>query len=79
MINILKFIGTLKAYVRYIDEDIRGEYTFNIKGHEVMATFAEKPNNDILPRLREILLGTSHIRQSDAPDIKLKKNIKEAV
>ena len=42
-------------------------------------TFSEKPNNDILPRLREILLGDSHIRQSDAPDIKLKENIKEAV
>ena len=79
MISILKFIGTLKAYVRYIDEDIRGEYTFNIKGHEVIATFTDKPNREIASRLREILLGDSHIRQSDGPDIKLKKNIKEAV
>ena len=75
----MKYIGILKAYIRYLNDDIRGEYTFNIKGHEVVATFAEKPNNDILPRIREILLGDSHIRQSDAPDIKLKKNIKEAV
>ena len=75
----MKYIGILKAYIRYLDDDIRGEYSFKFKGHEVVATFAEKPNNDILPRLREILLGDSHIRQSDAPDIKLKENIKEAV
>lgn len=75
----MKYIGILKAYIRYLDNDIRGEYSFKVKGHEVVATFTEKPNNEILPRLREILLGTSHIRQSDAPDIKLKKNIKEAV
>ena len=75
----MKYIGILKAYIRYLDEDIRGEYSFKVKSHEVVATFAEKPNTDILPRLREILLGDSHIRQSDTPDIKLKKNIKEAV
>ena len=76
---MVKYIGILKAYIRYLDDDIRGEYCFKVKGHEVVATFAEKPNNDILPRLREILLGDSHIRQSDTPDIKLKKNVKEAV
>ena len=76
---MIKFIGILKAYIRHLNDDIRGEYSFKVKGHEVVATFAEKPNNDILPRIREILLGDSHIRQSDAPDIKLKKNIKEAV
>ena len=75
----MKYIEILKAYIRYLVNDIRGEYTFKVKGHEVIATFTEKPNNDILPRLREILLGDSHIRQNDAPDIKLKKNIKEAV
>ena len=75
----MKYIGILKAYIRYLDDDIRGEYSFMVKGHEVVATFIEKPNTDILPRLREILLGDSHIRQSDAPDIKLKENIKEAV
>ena len=75
----MKYIGILKAYIRYLDEDIRGEYCFKVKGHEVVATFTEKPNTDILPRLREILLGDSHIRQTDSADIKLKKNIKEAV
>ncbi len=75
----MKYIGILKAYIHYLNDDIRGEYSFKVKGHEVVATFAEKRNNDILPRIREILLGDSHIRQSDAPDIKLKKNIKEAV
>lgn len=75
----MKYIGILKAYIRYLDEDIRGEYSFKVKGHEVVATFAEKPNQEIFFRIKEILLGDSHIRQSDAPDIKLKKNIKEAV
>lgn len=76
---MIKYIGILKAYIRHLNDDIRGEYCFKVKGHEVVATFAEKPNNDILPRLREILLGDSHIRQSDTPDIRLKKNVKEAV
>ena len=75
----MKYIGILKAYIRYLNDDIRGEYSFKVKGHEVVATFAEKRNNDILPRIREILLGDSHIRQSDTPDIKLKESIKEAV
>ena len=55
----MKYIGILKAYIRYLDDDVRGEYSFKVKGHEVVATFAEKPNNDILPRLREILLGAT--------------------
>ena len=59
--------------------DTHGECVLNVKGIEVIATFAEKPNTDILPRLREILLGDSHIRQTDTSDIKLKENIKEAV
>ena len=67
----------MQLYIRYLDEDIRGEYCFKVKGHEVVATFAEKPNNDILPRLREILLGDSHIRQTDTPDVKIKKKPKE--
>ena len=75
----MKYIGILKAYIRYLDDDIRGEYCFKVKGHEVIATFAEKPNKEIFSRMKEILLGDSHIRQSDTPDIKLKKNIKEAV
>ena len=75
----MKYIGILKEYIRYLDEDIRGEYSFKVKGHEVVATFAEKPNKEIFSRIKEILLGDSHIRQSDTPDIKLKKNIKEAV
>ena len=59
--------------------DIHGEGVLNINGVEFIATFAEKPNKEIFSRMKEILLGDSHIRQSDAPDIKLKKNIKEAV
>ena len=61
------------------EADQRAEYRYSVKGYEVIALFAEKPNKEILTRVKEILLGDSHIRQSDAPDIKLKKNIKEAV
>ena len=65
--------------MEFILTDIHGECVLNIKGVEVIATFAEKPNKEIFFRIKEILLGDSHIRQSDAPDIKLKENIKEAV
>ena len=59
--------------------DIHGECVLNIKGYEVIATFTEKPNQEIFFQIKEILLGDLHIRQSDTPDIKLKENIKEAV
>ena len=59
--------------------DIRAEYTFKVKGYTVTATFIEKPNPDILPRLREILLGDSHIRQVSPASCKMEKKPKEAV
>ena len=66
-------------FFHWLSTDNRGEYRFTVKGHEVVATFSDKPDKEIFSRMKEILLGDSHIRQSDAPDIKLKKNIKEAV
>ena len=68
-----------KIFFHWLSTDNRGEYRFTVKGHEVVATFSEKLNKEILTRLKEILLGDSHIRQSDASGIKVKKNIKEAV
>ena len=65
--------------MEFILTDTHGECVLNIKGYEVIATFTEKPNQEIFFRIKEILLGDSHIRQSDTPDIKLKENIKEAV
>lgn len=59
--------------------DIRAEYTFKVNGYEVTATFTERPNRDLLPRLREILLGDSHIRQSSPAPCKMEKKQKEAV
>lgn len=59
--------------------DISAEYTFTVKGYEVTATFAEHPNRDLLPRLREILLGDSHIRQESASKGTIQKKSKEAV
>ena len=59
--------------------DVRAEYTFKVNGSEVTATFTEKPNPDILPRLREILLGDSHIRQVSPAPCKMEKKPKEAV
>ena len=65
--------------MEFILTDTHGECVLNIKGVEVIATFAEKPNKEIYSRMKEILLGDSHIRQSDTPDIKLKENIKEDI
>ena len=59
--------------------DIRAEYTFKVKGYEVTATFTEHPNSDLLLRLREILLGDSHIRQTSPAPCKMEKKRKEAV
>ena len=72
----MKFIKWLFYYLK---TDKRGEYTFYDKGHKVVANFTEEPNTELFPRIKEILLGDSHIRQTDTPDIKLNKNIKEAV
>lgn len=76
MMNIKR---KLKIFFRWLCTDTRGEFRFTVKGHEVVATFSDKPDKDILNRMKEILLGDSHIRQTDTADIKLKKNIKEAV
>ena len=59
--------------------DIRAEYTFKVKDYEVTASFAEHPNRDLLPRLREILLGDSHIRQVSPAPCKMEKKQKEVV
>lgn len=59
--------------------DVRAEYTFKVKGHEVTVAFTERPNRDLLPRLREILLGDSHIRQTAPAPCKMEKKQKEAV
>ena len=59
--------------------DIRAEYTFKVNGYEVIATFTERPNRDLLPLLSEILLGDSHIRQESASKCTIQKKSKEAV
>ena len=69
----------IKWLLYYLITDRRGEYTFYVKGHKVIANFTEEPNTELFLRIKEILFGDSHIRQTDTPDIKLKENIKEAV
>ena len=64
---------------RFILNDTSGSFVFNVDGHEITATFTEKRNDDLVPRLREILLGYPHIRHDTPSDSKIKKNIKEAV
>ena len=59
--------------------ETRAEYTFKVKGYEVIATFTERPNQNLLPRLREILLGDSHIRQTSPAPYNIEKKQKEAV
>ena len=67
----------IKWMFYYLITDRRGEYVFEVKGHKVIANFTEEPNKELFPRIREILLGDSHIRQTDTPDIKIKKKSKE--
>lgn len=69
----------LKSKLIYVLKDLRGEYRFSVKGYEIIATFTEEPNTEILPRIKEILLGDSHIRQNGTPNIRIKAKIKEAV
>lgn len=53
----MKVINMLKSFMIYVITDKSGEYKFSVKGHEISATFTDKPNKEILPRLKEILLG----------------------
>ena len=53
----MKVINMLKTFMIFVITDKSGEYKFNVKGHEISATFTAKPNKGILPRLKEILLG----------------------
>ena len=53
----MKVINMLKSFMIFVITDKSGEYKFNVKGHEISATFTDKPNKEILPRLKEILLG----------------------
>jgi hypothetical protein len=69
----------IKWMFYYLITDRRGEYVFEVKGHKVIATFTEEPNKELFPRIREILLGDSHIRHTDTSDSKIEKTIKEAV
>ncbi len=54
--EITKQIQPLRKKLR-----IHGEYTFSVNGHEITATFSEKRNNDLVNRLREILISWSEI------------------
>lgn len=69
----------LREKFRFILNDTSGTFVFNVDGHEITATFAEERNDELLPRLREILLGYPHIRHDTPSDSKIEKNIKEAV
>ena len=56
----MKGLKKLKVFLIYVLADKRGEYKFHVKGHEVEATFTDEPNPQIVPRLREILLGDAN-------------------
>ena len=60
----MKVINMLKSFMIYVITDKSGEYKFNVKGHEISATFTDKPNKEILPRLKEILLGEVNLSAS---------------
>jgi hypothetical protein len=60
----MKVINMLKTFMIYVITDKSGEYKFSVKGHEISATFTDKPNKEILPRLKEILLGEANLSTS---------------
>ena len=69
----------LRENFRFILNDTSGSFVFNVDGHEITATFTEKYNDELMPRLREILLGYPHIRHDSPSDSTIEKSIKEAV
>ena len=73
----MKFLKELKARIIFLIHDRRAEYKFRVKDHEVTATFTDEPNKEIVSQIKDILLGDSHIRQTDTLDIKIKKKPKE--
>ena len=72
--RIILFFRRLWEEFCFIINDTSGSFVFNVDGHEIIATFTEKRNDDLVPRLREILLGYPHIRQAISSDSKIKKN-----
>ena len=60
----MKVINMLKTFMIFVITDKSGEYKFNVKGHEISATFTDMPNKEILPRLKEILLGEPELPAS---------------
>ena len=83
IIKIIELINNkserLMFFWKFFEMDQRAEYRYSVKGYEIIALFTEKPNTEILPRIREILLDNSHICQSDNNDIKIKENIKVVI
>ena len=77
--RITLFFRRLWKEFCFILNDTSGTFVFNVDGHEITATFTEKRNDDLVPRLREILLGYPHIRHDSPSDSTIEKNIKEAV
>lgn len=79
---LIKFTGKLRQLKtdckNYLMYDHRGELTLNIKGREIIATFAEHTNDEILPRMCEILLGESVVNNLICTTSHI-ENIKEAV
>ena len=79
---LIEFKGKLRqvktACKDYLMHDHCGEITFNIKGREIIATFAENINDEILPRMCEILLGETNTNNLISATSHI-ENIKEAV
>lgn len=58
-------------------KDIRGEFCFKTDGHEIIAIFSENRNNDLVKRLKEILIGNSVDKEkSENCNIKIQQKIR---
>lgn len=79
---VIKFKGKLRQIKinceNYLKYDHRGELTFNIKGREIVGIFAENTNDEVLPRMCEILLGESNANNLVCATARM-ENIMEAV
>ena len=53
----VKILNLLKTFFIYLITNKSGNYKFSVNGREVIATFTDEPNKEIMSQIKEILLG----------------------
>lgn len=62
--NIKIYLKSILERCKYLLNDTTAEFRFEVDGHEIIANFSEKRNDDLVPRLKEILVGSSVNRET---------------